>query len=156
MARWTGTWLSGLGAAGVSLRREGEWRGQRYGLPAAGPGSVATFNARLGGVLVDLLAATLIGRLVNGFVAHPDLATRQGAGIGALLLMYAVLLPTTGQTLGMRVARIRVLRLDGGLLAFLPALVRGVLVVLTLPALFTDRDGRGLHDKLVGSVVVRA
>jgi uncharacterized RDD family membrane protein YckC len=156
MARWTGTWLSGLGAAGVSLQREGEWRGQRYGLPAAGPGSVASFNARLGAVLLDLLAATLIGALVNGFVTEPSLASRQGAGIGALLLIYALLLPTGGQTLGMRVARIRVVRLDGRLLGFLPALLRGVLVVLTIPALFTDRDGRGLHDKLVGSVVLRA
>ena len=31
----------------------------------------------------------------------------------------------------------------------------GVLVALLLPALFTDRQGRGLHDKAVGSVVVR-
>lgn len=156
MERWTGTWLSGLGAAGVSLQQEGQWRGQRYGLPEAGPGSVASFNQRLGGVLVDLLVATLIGGLVNGFLPSPTLQTKQGVGIGVLLLMYAVLLPTAGQTLGMRVARIRVQRLDGRLLGFLPALLRGALVVLTLPALFTDRDGRGLHDKAVGSVVVRA
>jgi uncharacterized RDD family membrane protein YckC len=156
MARWTGTWLSGVGAAGVSLQREGEWRGQRFGLPESGAGSVASFNLRLGGVLVDLLVATLVGALINGFLAHPTVQTKQGVGIGVLLLIYALLLPTAGQTLGMRVARIRVQRLDGRLLGFLPALLRGALVAATLPALFTDRDGRGLHDKAVGSVVVRA
>ena len=156
MARWTGTWLSGLGAAGVDLHAEGDWRGKRLGLPQAGPGSVATFNARLGGVLIDLLVATLIGGLVNAFVRHPDFTTKQGAGIGALIAMYALLLPTAGQTFGMRVARLRVTRLDGRLLAFVPALLRGVLVVLTVPALITDRDGRGLHDKAAGSVIVRA
>ena len=155
MARWTQTWLSGLGAAGVSLQPEGAWRGSRLGLPEAGAGSVASFNQRLGAVLVDLVVAGLIGGLVNGFVEDPGFASKQGAGIGALVLMYALLLPTGGQTFGMRVARIRVVRRAGGLLGFLPALLRGVLVVLTLPALFTDRDGRGLHDKAVGSVVVR-
>src|SRR5437764_1210776 len=111
MARWTGTWLSGLGAAGVSLQREGEWKGQRFGLPASGAGSVATFNARLGAVLIDILVATLIGTFVNTFIAQPTLATKQGAGIAALMLIYALLLPTRGQTIGMRVAKIRVARL---------------------------------------------
>jgi uncharacterized RDD family membrane protein YckC len=156
MARWTSTWLSGLESAGVALKAEGDWGGKGYGLPAEGPGSVATFNSRLGAVLVDLLVGALIGGLINSFVTDPGLASKQGAGVGALVLMYAVLLPTTGQTLGMRVARIRVLRLKGGLLAVPAAFVRGLLVALTLPALFTDREGRGLHDKLVGSVVVRA
>jgi uncharacterized RDD family membrane protein YckC len=155
MARWTGTWLSGVGAAGVSLQADGDWRGRRLGLPAAGPGSIASFNLRLGAVLVDLVVATLIGALVNGFLRHPTVQTRQGVGIAVVLLIYAVLLPTAGQTLGMRVANIRVQRLDGRLLSFVPALLRGALVVLTLPALFTDRDGRGLHDKAVRSVVVR-
>jgi uncharacterized RDD family membrane protein YckC len=156
VARWTQTWLSGLGAAGVTLQPEGAWRGSRLGLPQSGAGSVATFNQRLGGVLVDLLVAGLIGGLVNSFVDDPGFASKQGAGVGALVLMYAVLLPTAGQTFGMRVARIRVVRRAGGMLAFLPALLRGVLVALTLPALFTDRDGRGLHDRAVGSVVVKA
>jgi uncharacterized RDD family membrane protein YckC len=153
MARWTGTWLSGPAAAGATRQREGEWRGQRLGLPESGPGSVASFNRRLGAVLVDLLVATLIGAFINGFLKHPTVETRQGVGIGVVLLIYALLLPTARQTLGMRVARIQVQRLDGRALGFLRALLRGVLVVLTLPALFTDRDGRGLHDKAVGSVV---
>ena len=156
MARWTGTWLSGLGAAGVALHAEGDWRGKRLGLPESGPGSAATFNARLGGVLIDILVATLIGRFLTSFVHDPDVAAKQAAGIAALVLMYALLLPTATQTFGMRVARIRVLRLDGRPLSVLAALVRGVLVVLTVPALITDRDGRGLHDKAVRSVVVRA
>jgi hypothetical protein len=34
--------------------------------------------------------------------------------------------------------------------------VRFVLLCLLVPALVTDRDGRGLHDKAARSVVVRA
>ena len=140
----------------MSRHAPGDWRGKRLGLPQSGPGAVATFNNRLGGVLVDLLVATVLGAIINAFIPEPGFATRQGAGIGALVLMYAVLLPTKGQTLGMRVAGLRVQRLDGGRIGVPAALVRGLLVVLTLPALFTDRDGRGLHDKAVRSVIVQA
>lgn len=154
MPSWTGTWLSGLAAAGVT-RAPGDWRGARLGLPESGPGSVATFNARLGAVLVDLVVAGLIGALVNAFVTDPGLLAKQAAGIGALIGLYALLVPWTGSTPGMRVAGIQVRRLAGGRLDPVRAAVRGVLVALTLPALFTDRQGRGLHDRLVGSVVVR-
>jgi uncharacterized RDD family membrane protein YckC len=140
----------------VELHAEGDWRGKRLGLPESGPGSVSTFNPRLGAVLIDIVIATLIGRFITSFVHDPDVVAKQLAGIGALVAMYALLLPTGTQTIGMRATRIRVVRLDGRPLAFLPALLRGVLVVLTVPALITDRDGRGLHDKAVSSVVVRA
>jgi uncharacterized RDD family membrane protein YckC len=156
VARWTGTWLSGLEAAGVERRAQGSWRGQRLGRPEAGPGSVAGFAPRLGAVLIDILVAGLIGGLVNVFVRDPSFWTRQGAGVGALVLMYGLLLPTAGQTIGMWVARIGVARLAGGPLSVPAALLRGALVALTLPGLFTDRDGRGLHDRAVGSIVLRA
>ena len=156
MARWTGTWLSGLEAAGVSLRPEGDWRGKRYGMPEDGPGSVASFGARLGAVILDSFAAGLVARLVRASLEGDGFLVRHGPGIGVFLLMYALLLPTLGQTIGMRLLRLRVVRLaDGRLLNVLAALLRGVLVALILPALFTDRQGRGLHDKAVGSVPVR-
>ena len=157
MARWTGTWLSGLPAAGVERIPEGGWRGSRLGLPESGPGSLAPFGPRVRAVVVDLVVAGLIGGLVNRFVAHPDAVSRQAAGIAALVLLYTALLPTAGQTIGMRLVGLRVVRLSqGGPLDVGRALVRALLVVLTLPALFTDRDGRGWHDRAVGSVIVRA
>ncbi|GAC1440736.1 MAG: RDD family protein [Mycobacteriales bacterium] len=157
MARWTGTWLSGLGAAGITVRAAGSWPGERLGLPEEGTGSAVGFGPRLGAVLVDVLVAALIGALLNRFVRSPDFGTRQGASVGALLLIYTALLPTAGQTFGMRLLRLRVVRVaGGGPLSVGAAFVRAVLVVLTVPALFTDRDGRGWHDRAVGSVVVRS
>ncbi|MCU1591756.1 MAG: hypothetical protein JWP11_3012 [Frankiales bacterium] len=157
MGRWTGTWLSGPGAAGASLRPAGRWRGDRLGLPEAGPGSIAGFGPRLGAVCVDLVVAGLIGALGNVVAGDPSPSLRQATGVAALLLIYTTLLPTAGQTFGMRLVRLRVIRLaDGRPLGFGRAFLRGVLVILTIPALFTDRDGRGLHDKAVGSAVVRA
>jgi uncharacterized RDD family membrane protein YckC len=148
--------LSGLGAAGVQLHPEGDWRGKRYGLPEEGPGSMASFGNRVAAVVVDLAVAGLIGGLGNVLTSDPSPVQRQAFGITALVVLYVVLLPTAGQTIGMRVAKLRVVRLrDHGLLSVPAALLRALLVVLTIPALFTDRHGRGLHDKASGSIIVR-
>ena len=47
-------------------------------------------------------------------------------------------------------------RLDGRPLGLVGVFVRTLLLCLLVPALIWDRDGRGLHDKAVGSVLVRA
>jgi len=36
------------------------------------------------------------------------------------------------------------------------AFVRTLLLVLIIPAVITDRDQRGLHDRIVATAVVRA
>ena len=60
-----------------------------------------------------------------------------------------------GQTPGMRLLRLRVIRLaTGGPLGPVPAVVRTGLLILLIPALISDADARGLHDKAAGAVVV--
>lgn len=149
MARWTGTWLSGPAAAGASLRSEGEWRGRRLGLPEEGPGAVATFGRRLLAFLVD----AVVSGLVAGLWTAPD-APGPWSFV-PLGILYAVAVPLSGQTLGMRVLGLRVIRLAGGHPAVPRAVLRFVLLCLLVPALISDRDGRGLHDKAAGTVVVR-
>jgi len=67
-----------------------------------------------------------------------------------------------GQTLGMRIRRIRVVREDGGDLDFGHALLRATLLYFggstgIVPlSIILDRDGVGLHDRLAGSKVIRA
>jgi uncharacterized RDD family membrane protein YckC len=158
MARWTGTWLSGLAAAGAERYAQGSWPGRRYGLPEQGPGSVATTGSRFAALFVDLLVGALIGALVNGLLPDPDALTRSAVTNGAFALQVVVLQALTGQSLGMRLIGIRVLRLAAPEQApgFLPVAVRTALLFLVVPAVLLDRDGRGLHDKAAGTVVVRA
>jgi uncharacterized RDD family membrane protein YckC len=61
----------------------------------------------------------------------------------------------TGVTVGKRLLGIRVMRLGGGPAGFGWALVRTVLLLAVVPALVTDRDLRGLHDRAANTVVVR-
>ena len=61
----------------------------------------------------------------------------------------------TGLTLGKLVLRIRVVRLDGGMIGLGWALVRTLLLLCVIPPLITDRDLRGLHDRAANAAVVR-
>jgi uncharacterized RDD family membrane protein YckC len=71
-------------------------------------------------------------------------------------VLYVVAVPLTGQTLGMRLLRLRLVELGVGRVNPVRAALRFVLLALLIPALISDRDGRGLHDKAARTVVVRA
>ena len=158
MARWTGTWLSGLAAAGVDRHGQGSWPGRRYGLPPEGVGSTATTGSRFAALFVDILVGGLIGALINGQLTDPSAVERSLATNGAFALQVIVLQALTGQSLGMRLIGIRVARVAApdAPPGFLAAAVRTALLFLVIPAVLLDRDGRGLHDKAAGTVVVRA
>ncbi|HEX5189624.1 MAG TPA: RDD family protein [Streptosporangiaceae bacterium] len=61
----------------------------------------------------------------------------------------------TGFTMGKLLLRIRVIRLNGGLVGPGWALVRTLLLLTVVPPLMVDRDLRGLHDRAANSVVIR-
>lgn len=156
MARWTGTWLSGLAAAGVDTRPEGSWRGRRWGLPPEGQGAVATTGSRVAAFVLDVVFGALVGALIRALVGGTDkgLTLADEAAFAVQVLLLTAL---TGQSLGKRVLGIRVVRLGekDGPPGLLPAAIRTALVMLVLPAVFQDRDGRGLHDRAAGTLVVR-
>jgi uncharacterized RDD family membrane protein YckC len=75
-------------------------------------------------------------------------------------LVFAVLTIVTlvafGQTPGMRLFGLRLAHPEQGQrLAAWRAVVRTALLMLLVPALVVDADGRGLHDRLTRTAVVR-
>ena len=61
-----------------------------------------------------------------------------------------------GQTPGMRLVGLRLAHpREGARLALWRAVVRTALLCLLVPALVVDADGRGLHDRLTDTAVVR-
>jgi uncharacterized RDD family membrane protein YckC len=158
MPRWTGDWLSGPQHTLRELRDPGTWPGSRLGLPREGTGSLASFSARAAAFAGDLLAAGVVSGLVNAFVTDPTGTQRQAAAYTVLALEQVLLVALTGRTLGMRVLGLRVVRVSDR--TAVPGLVTALL--RTLPLLLTvgltgffTRDGRGLHDVVAGSAVVR-
>ncbi|WP_062078953.1 RDD family protein [Demequina globuliformis] len=68
---------------------------------------------------------------------------------------HLILVATLGTTIGHRVAGLRVVREDGASMVGLPkALGRTVLLALVIPAVVWDPQGRGLHDRAVGTRIV--
>ncbi len=141
------TWLDG-----PPPRTDGH-AGDRLGLPAQGRGSVAGQGAKLGALLLDLLVAGLITLAV----IRPHTADQHYVSNlisdGVFVLLTAGGLALSGRTLGMWALRLQVVRLDGRRMGW-RSLPRQVLCGLLVPALLVNRDRRGLHDQLLGTVVV--
>jgi uncharacterized RDD family membrane protein YckC len=134
-------------------------RGQRLGLPSAGPGSLAPTGRRLGAIIVDCIASALVaGLFTAGLANHSGANSLPGSwSLIPFALDYVLGLPLLGRTLGMNLFGIRVVRVDGPRrVTVLDAAVRTILLVLLIPALIWDKDGRGLHDRVARTAVVLA
>lgn len=157
MSKTTGSWLSGPHAAGDPDDAP-RYQGERLGLPETGPGSVAGRGTRFGALLVDLVIASLLTSMfVEMDVMRPEVMQR--FNYVAVLVWFGlsvVMVSLFGFTAGKALFRIRVVRLDGAaMVGPLRAIPRTLLTALILPAAMSDLDGRGLHDRVVGTVVVR-
>lgn len=128
------------------------YRGEQLGLPEQGPGSIARPGRRLAALAVDWGLCLLIA---YGLIADSYNEAAQVWGPLILLVLMVLTLGTVGCTPGKRLLGLRVVALGAGRVQPLRALLRTVLLFLALPALIWDRDGRGLHDRLAGTVEVR-
>lgn len=142
-----GSWLVGPEGdpRGPSPRRDG------LGLPADGPGSPARPGRRIAALFIDWFACLAVSSLIVG--EHPM------ATVGVFAVENLLLVATLGTTLGHRLLGLRVIRLGSpgrGAVGLLPALVRTVLLCLVIPAVVWDQDGRGVHDRAAGTVIVRS
>jgi len=139
------SWLEGPRSRAAGADQP--YAGQRLGFPADGRGSVAGFGTRLVAFLLDSVMCALIAW---GVPREPALTTP--------IFAFEVLVLTwlAGGSAGQRVRGLRVVRLDGHAPGLARAALRTLLLVLLVPALIWDRDGRGLHDKAAGTVVVLA
>ena len=137
-----GSWIEG-----PSSVRDDAWPGQRLGLPQHGPGSVARFGRRAAAVGVDWLLAMLVSA---AFFGADPWATLAMFGVVQLLLV-----GTVGFSVGHGLLGLRLERLGGGWAGPARGAVRTVLLCLAVPAVLWDRDQRGVHDKVAGTVLVR-
>ncbi len=127
--------------------RVSTWPGQRLGLPERGPGSVSSFGPRILAIVIDWLPCSVAAQLLTANPAFSALALF--AAITALSIGVA------GRTTGHAVAGCRVALLDGRRAGVGAAVIRTVLVCLLIPPVVYNADGRGLHDRAAGTVVLR-
>jgi uncharacterized RDD family membrane protein YckC len=128
-------------------------------MPQAGPGSIARPGRRIGALLIDYLAATIIA---TGFLGYDQFALPAEAGatmfapMGVFALLQILFIPTAGGSPGHRILGMRVVRLGGGWVGVWRPIVRTLLIVIVIPAVIWDADQRGLHDKATGLALIRA
>lgn len=138
-----------------------EYPGERLGLPATGPRSIARVGRRIGALAIDYLAATVIA---TGFFGFDQFALPGEAGLSqfAPMMVFAALqiifIPLTGGSPGHLILGMRVVRFggDGGWVGVWRPIIRTLLLVIVIPAVIWDADQRGLHDKAAGTVLIRA
>lgn len=141
------SWLEGPGSLGSKDQTEQAYAGQRLGRPATGRGSVAGFAPRIVAYLIDSAACALIA---YGLLRDQQFTLAVFAAEVLLLTWLA------GGSAGQVAYGLRVVRLDGRPVGLARSVLRTALLLLLVPALVWDRDGRGLHDRAAGTVVVRS
>lgn len=122
----------------------------------SGPGSEQiqppSLLRRFCALMIDWMLVALISL---EFVADP-----RKDPLPAMLIFiasYAFFVGLFTQTPGMWAARLRCVSIDGGgRIGLIRAALRGLLRYLVIPVVIMDGDRRGLHDRLVRSVIVAA
>lgn len=100
--------------------------------------AIATFSASL---FIPLQSSSLAPSLIR---------------LGIFILEVALLTSLGGASAGQRVMRLRVLSWPDQLFVKPGAIfLRTFLIALVIPAVVFDQDGRGLHDRVAKTVVVK-
>jgi len=130
----------------VGTNDENHWPGKKFGLPQEGPRSTPTYLRRVGALALDWGIAVAVSVF---FFNYNALAT-----LAIFVVLSAVSSLLLAGTLGHLAFRIRIAPIKGGALGVIAPLVRPLLIALVLPALLSDDDMRGAHDRLVGTILV--
>jgi uncharacterized RDD family membrane protein YckC len=140
-----GSWLNGGNVP------PGETTGRgRLGLPPSGTGSLAPLGRRVVALCLDWAVAEAIS---FGFFDREPMVT-----LAIFAAMNLVLVSSVGSTIGHRLLGLEVRRLGAEgphLVGFGRGAVRTLLLCLVIPAVVWDADGRGMHDRAAGTVIVR-
>ena len=129
-----------------SPTEEQRWPGERLGLPESGPRSIARLGRRLGALVIDWGLSVVVS---VAFFQYDALAT-----LAIFATTQVLFLVFVNGSIGHVVFRMRVVPLAGGWIGVWRPLVRTLLLCLVIPAVVWDRDQRGLHDKVAGTVLV--
>jgi hypothetical protein len=128
--------------------------GARVGLPASGRGSLASWGARVGALLIDWGACMIIAIALFGTGVITGNGWRAWMILTVFFIQSTVLSWLAGGSFGQLICRIAVYRLDRQPLGLLRAVLRAALVSLALPAVIIATDRRGLQDLAAGTAVI--
>ena len=111
---------------------------------------------RFAALMVDWLACYfIVAASAGGLGAMAP--NRSWTVLALFFAEIAILSALQGATLGHRLFGIKIVRFaDGGAITPLPALIRSALLVTVIFAITFDENGRGMHERLSGTVLTRS
>lgn len=114
-----------------------------------------TLGRRVVAITLDWLACYAIIAAVSGGIGQ--IGPTQSPSILALFFAeVSILTALQGASLGQKILRMKVVRfVDGGAITPLQALTRTVFLVLVVTAVTYDENGRGIHERISGTVLER-
>lgn len=122
------------------------WPGKMFGLPENGPRSVPSLLRRFVALCIDWALSVGVSVL---FFDFNGLAT--GVVFVAMQMMFGLVV---GGSPGHLLTRMRIAPVKGGRLGIIAPLIRPAFIILVIPPMVMDRDQRGVHDRLVGTIMV--
>ena len=117
------------------------------------PGQVAGLGRRLVAIIIDWVASFFVAKILFPGIQWGD----PNATFPWLLVFFLEVTIFTwffAASFGQRLLGIDVLETSGRRLSLWRIAVRTFLICLVLPAVIYDSQGRGLHDRAVGSVAI--
>ena len=151
------SWLEGPQVPGAKddPSAPSKYAGEALGLPKDGPGSLSTLMPRLIALVIDWFISLGLAWFIVSF-------TSVLGGKSTVTMLVFILLRILGywlfaRTPGHAIVGIGVARLDrpNERVGLWRAVVRTVLTVFLFPPVIQDTDGRGMHDRVTQTGVIR-
>lgn len=115
-----------------------------------------TLGRRMSALMVDWLACYFIVAASAGGIGKMA-PNRSWTVLALFFAEIAILSALQGATLGHRIFGIKIIRFsDGGVITPVQAFIRSALLITVVFAITFDENGRGLHERLSGTVLTRS
>ncbi len=114
----------------------------------------ASVGRRLAALSIDWFASLGAAVLVFREFAYGSPESML-ATLGVFFVEMVIFSYLLGASFGQKLLGLRVINIKDGRLSLWRIMLRTLLIILVIPALVMDSDGRGLHDRIVGSRVIR-
>ncbi len=114
-----------------------------------------SLGRRLAAITLDWLACYAIVAALSGGIGQME-PNKSPITLGLFFVEVWVLTSLTGASLGQKIFGLRVVRFaDGSAITPVQALLRTVFLVLVVTAVTYDENGRGIHERISGTVLTR-
>jgi uncharacterized RDD family membrane protein YckC len=123
----------------------------------------ASIGARVVAYIIDAIILGIVGGILNALLrSEPRTAGAINVLLGLVYFVYFWSASGQGQTLGMRVLNLKVIKTDGSMLTYTQAVIRYLGLFLSFLVVLIgviwvafDPEKQGWHDKIAGTYVVK-